>query len=61
MLRVFQHCVAKGQAKKRWSISSSMDVLLLLLSIVLVFSLSTNISEANNLILGTYFDFQIHL
>lgn len=38
-----------------------MDVLLLLLSIVLVFSLSTNISEANNLILGTYFDFQIHL
>jgi len=61
MLRVFQHRVAKGQAKKRWSISSSMDVLLLLLSIVLVFSLSTNISEANNLILGTYFDFQIHL
>jgi len=61
MLRVFQHRVAKGLAKKRCSISSSMDVLLLFLSIVLVFSLSTNISEANNLILGTYFDFQIHL
>lgn len=66
----FQHCMAKGHSKNKWSISSSMPVLhrtqstspwmlkCLLRSIVFVFSLSTRISQAKILILGVQPAFQ---